>query len=82
MQVVMLCDVFTRGVRVKPESVVKTDGSVVELGSNTISNIYNYFSICFRLPGATDGKGFHFCTYSIGSIVPGKLNQAQLMNLK
>lgn len=44
---------------------------IPDLGSNSMS-----------LLGWPDGRGLYFGGYSIGSIVPGQLNQAQLNNLK
>lgn len=44
---------------------------IPDLGSNSMS-----------LLGWPDGQGLYFGGYSIGSIVPCQLNQAQLNNLK
>lgn len=41
-----------------------------DLGSNTILTL----SICQSLPGVPVRQGLHFCSYSIGSMAPGKLN--------
>ena len=48
------------------------------MGSNTIWNLSNILNICSALPGVPDGQGLQFWDYSIGSIAPGKLNQAQI----
>lgn len=40
------------------------------------------WSFAFSLSGMRDGRGLQFCNYSIGSIVPGKHDQAQLKGFK
>lgn len=45
-------------------------------GSNSI------LSICLSQPGIPDWRGLQFLDSSIGSIAPGKLNEAQLKYLK
>ena len=53
-----------------------------DLGSNTIQNRSNKWSVCISLPEVPDGTGLHLRGCSAGFITPAKLNQDYLKYLK